>query len=521
MKIKSVKPCGVGQTYDLEIDHPLHQFYCNGLLTSNSHSVAYTYISYYESWLKLYYPLEFFTALLNNTSPKKEKNKENVISKYILDAQKGFKYRDPITVQPPNINQSMKIFTINNGEIVFGLAWIKNLGSDIIDYIIQDRDTNGLFKSVDDLYTRSLSYTKKPSKRDWDALVWSGSLDSFLIDGETRIHIYNHIYQDLRKEKKFVPEQTDDLDEVENRLIENENEYVNISFKEALMYTKLKKRETEHIAGSFIPINILASEVIENGSFLAKVVLCVEKVTKTNKPYVQIRLRDETGEMLVFCWPWKIEKSNLAELMKGIIIVGTVNHSESGFIDLQEFKIVKDISKFQQDQIAKKQLQEEENNKIRIEQEMAEAEKIKIAKATVKENAIQIINDLVNKIKQGVEIHEYTFTEDEERFEKGSGIYNRLLTYNGKNVLFIYYNNEGFFTNDRRIIKKINPNYLYIVDNELKIHSLFSGDILSELVKNHRTGDDSRTYPNIKTLNEIEPDDAVHIITYFLLGMSK
>jgi DNA polymerase III alpha subunit len=521
LKIKSVKPCGEGQTYDLEVDHPLHQFYCNGLLTSNSHSVAYTYISYYESWLKLYYPLEFFTALLNNTSAKKEKNKENVISKYILDAQKGSQYREPITIQPPNINQSMKIFTIHNNEIYFGLAWVKNLGSDIIDYIIQDRDTNGLFKSVDDLYTRSLGYTKKPSKRDWDALVWSGSLDIFLIPNETRMHVYNHVYQDLRKEKKFVPEQTSDLDEVENRLIENENEYVNISFKEALMYAKLKQRETERHSEPFIPINILASEIMDNGLFLAKVVSVLEKITKTNKPYTQIRLRDETGEMLVFCWPWKLKGFNLVELIKGVIIVGTVNHSASGFIDLQEFAIIKDISKFQQDQIAKKQETEAKENEIRIEQEQQKAQEIKMEKASTKDKAIIAINKLVDQIAEDVVLKEYTAEENEKRFEKGSGIFNRLLTHNGKNVLFIYYNGDGFFARDRRIIKNINPEYLYIIDNNLKIHALFNGDILNELVKNQRTGDDIRTYPNIVELDTIEPEDAVHIITYYLHGVIK
>jgi intein/homing endonuclease len=45
--IKSVKYWGKGQTYDLEVDHPDHQFYLhNGALTSNSHAVSYCITTY-------------------------------------------------------------------------------------------------------------------------------------------------------------------------------------------------------------------------------------------------------------------------------------------------------------------------------------------------------------------------------------------------------------------------------------------------------------------------------------------
>jgi DNA polymerase-3 subunit alpha len=61
--IKSIKFIGKHQTYDLEVNHPDHQFYLsNGMLTSNSHAALYSMVSYRTAHLKCHYPLEFAVA---------------------------------------------------------------------------------------------------------------------------------------------------------------------------------------------------------------------------------------------------------------------------------------------------------------------------------------------------------------------------------------------------------------------------------------------------------------------------
>lgn len=66
-KIKSVSYLGEFDTYDLEVDHPDHQYYlANGILTSNSHSISYSHISFYTAWLRCHYPTQFMCALLNS-----------------------------------------------------------------------------------------------------------------------------------------------------------------------------------------------------------------------------------------------------------------------------------------------------------------------------------------------------------------------------------------------------------------------------------------------------------------------
>lgn len=72
-KIISCKTIGKHQTYDLEVNHPDHQFYlANGILTSNSHAMAYAYNSYHCAWLYTYYEKEWIKACLE-CDPELEK----------------------------------------------------------------------------------------------------------------------------------------------------------------------------------------------------------------------------------------------------------------------------------------------------------------------------------------------------------------------------------------------------------------------------------------------------------------
>jgi DNA polymerase III alpha subunit len=67
--IVSIEEIGEHQTYDLEVEHPDHQFYlANGVLTSNSHAVSYAMDSYWCAWLLTYYEPEWLCAYLESMS---------------------------------------------------------------------------------------------------------------------------------------------------------------------------------------------------------------------------------------------------------------------------------------------------------------------------------------------------------------------------------------------------------------------------------------------------------------------
>jgi len=72
-KITKVQRVGFVQTIDIEVNNKSHLFYANGIATSNSHSVGYSYLSMWGAWLKYYYPLEFYASCCTFADVEKKK----------------------------------------------------------------------------------------------------------------------------------------------------------------------------------------------------------------------------------------------------------------------------------------------------------------------------------------------------------------------------------------------------------------------------------------------------------------
>lgn len=105
---------------------------------NRGHAVAYSLLSYLTAWLKVYYPVEFMTALLTAKSDRTEK-----LSSIINDC-----HRLDVKVLPPKINESSDSFTAHpeKKEILFGFSAIKGIGSSIIAKIIESQP----YSSFDD-----------------------------------------------------------------------------------------------------------------------------------------------------------------------------------------------------------------------------------------------------------------------------------------------------------------------------------------------------------------------------------
>lgn len=325
MKIKSVKPVGTANTLDLEVNHPLHQFYCNGILTSNSHSVSYTLTSIREYWLKKYYDPEFNVSLLNNSDKGSKKDGENIIARYLTEIKrKGY------DIIAPSVNYSVRDFSLKSDtEIVWGFGSIKNLPDVSIDVIVEEREIKK-FESIDDFYTRC-NKKKGVGKRALDALVWSGSLDEFMggeLDSRSKIHEY--IFTILRKDKKYETIKDD-----EETIIEKEIEYCNFSLSEASYFVALRENVSSQLG---VETNALY-EADDVGTYyvVGKIEGVENKKTRNkNAPYKRISLRDETKMLKhVYAWPWKCRDTD--NLKKDMIVAAKLEHDDSGFINLKHF----------------------------------------------------------------------------------------------------------------------------------------------------------------------------------------
>jgi DNA polymerase III subunit alpha len=134
---------------------------------NKSHAACYALISYQTAYLKAHYPTEFMAALLTADQDNNDR--------LVIDIQECEKVG--ITLMPPDINESFRNFrAVADKQIRYGFKGIKNLGSDTIGEIINDRDTHGMYKTLGELVSRIPA--KSVNKKSFEALAMSGSLDS-------------------------------------------------------------------------------------------------------------------------------------------------------------------------------------------------------------------------------------------------------------------------------------------------------------------------------------------------------
>ena len=145
---------------------------------NKSHSAAYAMIAYQTAWLKVYYPVEFMSALLTA-----EKNDIERIAFLIEETRKM-----GIEVLPPELNESFSNFSVvpAKNQIRFGLLAIKNVGEGIVEAIITERKAQGPYLSIQDFIHRVR--TKDLNKKSMESLAKAGVFDNF---GERNQLLFN------------------------------------------------------------------------------------------------------------------------------------------------------------------------------------------------------------------------------------------------------------------------------------------------------------------------------------------
>ncbi len=135
---------------------------------NRAHAVCYGLIAYQTAYLKSRYPLEFMTALLCSD----EDNMDRVVLEIKECVEMG------IEVLPPTINESLKHFTlVGKNKIRFGLLAIKGVGEGPVKEIIDEREKNGVYKSLED-FARRVPVSVL-NKKTLQALAYCGALDEF------------------------------------------------------------------------------------------------------------------------------------------------------------------------------------------------------------------------------------------------------------------------------------------------------------------------------------------------------
>ncbi len=156
---------------------------------NKSHAAAYSVIAYKTAYLKANYPAEFMAANLTN-----EINTQDKMTLYINETKSM-----GLNILPPNINLSYKKFAVANGDIVYGLVGVKNVGAAAVEEIIKAREENGEYTSFIDFLEKV--DLKSVNRKVMESLISCGAFDSFEENRATLLHNMERVLEFVTKIK--------------------------------------------------------------------------------------------------------------------------------------------------------------------------------------------------------------------------------------------------------------------------------------------------------------------------------
>lgn len=157
---------------------------------NKSHAAAYGVLAYETAYLKVHYPVEFMAALMTSIMGNSDK-----VVEYIRECS-----AIGIPVNPPDINKSFAKFSVEGDSIRFGLAAVKNVGVNIIENIVKEREENGEFKDFVD-FAKRLD-TKDTNKRVVESLIKCGAFDQISENRATLMAGYESVLESISMDRK-------------------------------------------------------------------------------------------------------------------------------------------------------------------------------------------------------------------------------------------------------------------------------------------------------------------------------
>lgn len=306
---------------------------------NKSHAAAYGVLAYETAYLKVHYPVEFMAALMTSIMGNSDK-----VVDYIRECN-----AIGIPVNPPDINKSFSKFSVEGDSIRFGLAAVKNVGVNVIENIVKEREENGEFKDFVDFAKRLDS--KDTNKRVIESLIKCGAFDKISENRATLMAGYESVLESIAIDrKKNVQGQISLFDafssEVENSsdmILDtklpfvkdfDEKERLNMEKEVLGMYlsghplseykselnkktsTNMKKiHESKDDEMGYMKLN--EKEVIMGGMVIGKRIM----TTKRNEIMAFIKLEDLYGTIEVIVFPQMLKKYNILLNEDSIVLI--------------------------------------------------------------------------------------------------------------------------------------------------------------------------------------------------------
>ena len=156
---KGVDPNQAGSIFELVAKFAGYGF-------NKSHAAAYALISYQTAWLKANTPVEFFAASMSLDLSNTDK-----LAVFYQDAR-----RFGVKVRAPDINRSSADFAVGDGEVLYALGAVRNVGLAAMEHVAQVRSHGGAFRDIYDFLERIDA--RAVNKRALENLARAGAFDT-------------------------------------------------------------------------------------------------------------------------------------------------------------------------------------------------------------------------------------------------------------------------------------------------------------------------------------------------------
>lgn len=300
---------------------------------NRSHAAAYATIAYQTAYLKAHYTPEFMSSLLTS-----ERNDIERIAVLIEECKKM-----GMVVLPPDINESFTFFSVvpQKNQIRFGLSAIKNVGSNIVELVVNERKAKGPYLSIEDFISRINS--RDLNKKSLESMIKAGVFDAMgernkLLFNLERLLEYSRenqrsktngqggLFEQTEFNNKITLSETAPASEKERLTWEKELLGLFVSSHPLNGYEKAMEKKVTSIS-KITQGNQGKNIKIKIGGIISKI---KKIITRTGKPMLFVNVEDLSSKIEVVVFPRIIERNPAAFQENKIVMVSGRLDSKDG-----------------------------------------------------------------------------------------------------------------------------------------------------------------------------------------------
>lgn len=296
---------------------------------NKSHSLAYAQNAYIAMWLKVNYPLEYYSVLFNYSTSEDLSwfIKQAVSEGMIFNEFKMSKTTDSFDID------------YKSGNLTYGLNMVKGLSSNNISDI-NSLSSENIYELAEDVRKLNIG------KRSIEPLCKLQYFSEIHENSAELLHVLNGIKK--KKKKQTIVERVDELieefnfdpDFTKNDVISFEKHYLDFYISEHPFITMCKLLDEKFPSARPDMYSPKTAENLEDGKHFVYGVISdiqIKKSKKTGKEYYKIVLEDDERQMFVTIF----SSGDMRGLDKGTCLIIPCSKNDFGFSKVWAQKIVK------------------------------------------------------------------------------------------------------------------------------------------------------------------------------------